>query len=205
MPVSICGKVRENQRTSFFLGIGRLSPARVFMIHLIIDGYNLIRQVPSLARHERESLEAARENLIALLAQYKKIKRHKTTVIFDGVLNLSEFAPAYEQAGIKVRFSPQGISADQVISELVAKEKTRAVVVSSDHAVIHDAEKQGATTITSAAFYEKLIQAELMGPIETEGEKDKTQGHKRWLTYKKGPSKKPPKKKRRERQRLKKL
>lgn len=176
------------------------------MIHLIIDGYNLIRQTPGLVRHERQSLESGREHLIELLSQYKKIKRHKITVVFDGILNLSEFASSYNQAGITVRFSPEGISADDVIKEMVKEEKTRAMVVTSDHSIIDYAQSQGSGAIPSPEFYDKLVQANLMGKYDKgEDEEKETPKHKRWLTYKKGPSKKPPKKERRQRQRMKKL
>lgn len=175
------------------------------MIHLIIDGYNLIRQVPSLIRHEKESLEAGREHLIKLLSQYKKIKRHKITVVFDGVLNLSEFAPAYQQAGIAIRFSPSGRSADDIIKEMVEDEKERALVVSSDQSICRYATSVGSSTIPAPKFYDKLLMAQVMGDFDkTSTEKAEPQ-HKRWTTYKKGPSKRAPKKERRHRLRAGKL
>jgi len=176
------------------------------MIHIIIDGYNLIRQVPSLMRHEKQSLESGRQHLIHLLSLYRNIKRHKITVIFDGVLNLSEFAPSYKEAGINIKFSPQGISADDVIKEMVRDEKSRAMVVSSDQSILKYARDQGSSVISSPDFYEKLAMAQMMGTLDKEEPPEKeTPKHKRWLTYKKGPSKKPPKKERRNRQRMKKL
>lgn len=177
------------------------------MSHLIIDGYNLIRQVGELARYEKVSLEAARNHLIGLLSQYKKFKHHKITVVFDGILNLSEFASSYKQAGIEVAFSPQGVSADQIIKELSQREKGKAIVVSSDSDICFFVQKTGGTVMRSREFYDKLGMASLMdlaGKDAPEGSDEKPL-HKRWLTYKKGPRKKLPKSERRRRQRLKKL
>ncbi|MEQ8213875.1 MAG: NYN domain-containing protein, partial [Smithellaceae bacterium] len=53
-------------------------------MHIIIDGYNLIRQSDSLRRYERQSLEAGRQALISRLIEYKRKKGHKITVVFDG-------------------------------------------------------------------------------------------------------------------------
>jgi len=127
-------------------------------------------------------------------------------VIFDGVLNLSEFASSYQQAGITIRFSPEGVTADDVIKEMVHEEKTRAMVVTSDHSIINYTQTQGGDAIPSPEFYDKLVQANLMGEFDKGDDAEKeAPKHKRWMTYKKGPSKKPPKKDRRQRQRAKKL
>jgi len=185
-----------------------LPEARVVItfMHIIIDGYNLIRQVPSLVRKEQVSLEAGREELINLLAQYKKIKRHKITVVFDGVLNLSEFSPAYQQAGIHIRFSPEGKNADRVICDLLEKERDVALAVSSDNSVIQGAEKHACGVIKSPAFYDKVYMAVA---FYTMGEKDDVishkPAHKRWMTKKKGPTKKLPKRERKNKKKTDKL
>lgn len=177
------------------------------MIHLLIDGYNLIRQSEDLSRHEDKSLEAAREALIDQLSLYKKFKRHKITVVFDGVLNLSEFGPSYKHKGINVSFSPGSRSADEIIMDMVNEEKSQALVVSSDRRITDFAKNKGASTISSPAFYKKLAMAIALGEF---GDKDdltpsKKPSHKRWATHKKGPSKKAPKKERKGRQRRQKL
>jgi predicted RNA-binding protein with PIN domain len=91
------------------------------MVHIIIDGYNMIRQIPTLSEHERVSLESGRKNLLALLARYKRLKHHPVTVVFDGASTMSEFAPAGKEMGIGVRYSPENSSADEVIARLAQK------------------------------------------------------------------------------------
>lgn len=176
------------------------------MIHLIVDGYNLIRQVPELAHKEKRSLEEGRQHLIDLLAAYKKIKRHKISVVFDGVLSLSEYPAAYQEKGIHVMFSSEYHSADDLIKRMVTEEKERAMVVSSDNAILRFAENQGSDVIGSPEFYDKLLMAKMMGHVDKESFPEKPEPqHKRWMTYKKGPQRRTPKKERRGQQRRKKL
>ena len=42
-------------------------------MHLIIDGYNLIRQSDVLRAHERRGLEAGRKALLHMLAGYRRV------------------------------------------------------------------------------------------------------------------------------------
>jgi len=51
---------------------------------LVLDGYNFIKQSPELRRLEQIELQKAREGLIDQLAQYKRLKGHSITVVFDG-------------------------------------------------------------------------------------------------------------------------
>lgn len=169
------------------------------MPHIIIDGYNLIRQIPALAARERVSLQNGRDDLVALLARYKRVKAHSITVVFDGVSDMSEFAPAQKQAGINLRYSPTGVTADEIIKQLARAEKNQAVVVSSDRSVMDAAERSGCATLTAQEFYDRLLVAAF---LDTTGfEKDETdssprRAHKRWTTKKKGSSHKRSKKER---------
>src|SRR5215470_10216179 len=50
----------------------------------LVDGYNVIRRAPKLASRERESLEAGRRALCALLADVARYSPDTFTVVFDG-------------------------------------------------------------------------------------------------------------------------
>lgn len=170
------------------------------MTHIIIDGYNMIRQIPSLVEHEHVSLENGRKNLIGLLARYKRIKHHAVTVVFDGASEISEFAPAGKEMGIAVRYSPKGISADNVIADLARKERTRAVIVSSDNSVIQSAAAAGCGTMTAPDFFDRLLVAaflDTVGAEKDETDRQSRQIHKRWATKKRGNPRRLPKKERR--------
>jgi hypothetical protein len=53
-------------------------------IHIIIDGYNLIRQSGYLSNLDLQDIQYGRQALIDMLAAYKKIKAHRITIVFDG-------------------------------------------------------------------------------------------------------------------------
>ena len=171
-------------------------------IHIIIDGYNLIRQSSSLSMLDQQDIQLARESLIDLLAAYKKMKRHPITVVFDGT-SAPQFSPNHDQQkGIKIIFSRTGESADEVIKRMARKEREKALVVSSDRDVVDSAASQGAATISSSRFESKLA---MSGDAYAFGAgRDEYEG---WQpsTKKKGPSKRLSKKQRRNRVKTRKL
>ena len=128
-------------------------------IHLIIDGYNLIRQSGRLSLLDRQDMKAGREALIEALAKYKKIKHHKITVVFDGA-NAPSFVPSRDYVkGIRIKFSRLDESADTVIKKMAAREREKAVIVTSDRDIINQAESSGSASISSLHFEEKMIRS----------------------------------------------
>jgi predicted RNA-binding protein with PIN domain len=88
------------------------------MHHLIIDGYNVIRQTaPYLELAVRGDLAQARDVLIGDVAAFAT-KDTKVTVVFDGANNPSSTGQPTAQLGIDVMFSPAGRTADSVIEKL---------------------------------------------------------------------------------------
>ena len=90
-------------------------------IHIIIDGYNLIRQSNRLSILDLQDIQLGRDALVDMLAAYKKVKSHRITVVFDGTR-----APLFSQQrtrlkGITVIFSHKGESADTVIKKWPVK------------------------------------------------------------------------------------
>src|SRR4030042_998160 len=106
-------------------------------MHIIIDGYNLIRQSRFFSPLDNQDIQLGRDALIDTLAAYKKVKGHKITVVFDGA-RAPFFAGSRDQIkGIKIKFSGNGESADTVIKRMAAGEKEKALIVSSDLDVIN--------------------------------------------------------------------
>lgn len=173
--------------------------------HVIIDGYNLIRQIPQLTQAENHSLEAGRKRLTQLLSRYHKLKSHRITVVFDGASGLGEFAPVYREAGVGICFSPAGQSADDVIHRLCRETKSGLIVVSSDRGVTDFATTCGHVSIDSVAFFKKLILT--TDAVSNDGnlKTNRARPNKRWSTQKKGPSKRLPKSERRKRTKLRSL
>ncbi len=172
-------------------------------IHIIIDGYNFIRQSGELAALDRQDLQLGRDALVDMLAAYKKLRAHKITVVFDGTADPALFPSRDRAKGIAVRYSKGGESADDLIKRMARRETVKALVVSSDREVMNAAEAAGATAVDSATFAEKVAMARFLtakgGP-----ESDASKG---WVptTRKKGPSRRLPKRKRKARARMEKL
>jgi predicted RNA-binding protein with PIN domain len=172
-------------------------------LHLVIDGYNLIRQSPALRSIESNSLEEGRDALIARLAGYKRFKTHSITVVFDGAQAHSLGPEKTREKGIDIIFSRHGELADNVIKRIVAKEGGRAVVVTSDRDVANHAVRYGAATIDSVDFEFKMRMAgdaDSMSP-----DLNDEQSGWRPTTKKKGPARRRSKKQRRSRARTRKL
>lgn len=162
-------------------------------LHLIIDGYNFIRQSDALRPLDREGLEFGRDALIERLVTYRKVKHHKITVVFDGSQKYYFPENTTSVKGINVRFSRHGETADELIQKMVLREKERAIVVSADRELIDFAGARGAATVSADQFEEKLMMAEMM---EVKGMapdgNDEERPHD-----KKGPGKRLPRNKRR--------
>ncbi len=172
-------------------------------IHIIIDGYNLIRQSSELSKLDGQDLQLGRDALVDRLAAYKKIKHHKITVVFDGAGDPALLPNRDQAKGIAMRFSQAGESADDVIRRMARREKERALVVSSDREVVVAAEAAGAATMDSPAFEDKLVMADYFSMKGGEDPEDRDGW--RPTTRKKGPSHRLPKRKRKSRAKAEKL
>ncbi|RLC29392.1 MAG: hypothetical protein DRH32_07465 [Deltaproteobacteria bacterium] len=173
-------------------------------IHILIDGYNLIRQSPELSELDRQDIQLGRAALIDMLVVYKKLKHHKITIVFDGV-DAPFFSRNRDQVkGIKIIFSRQGELADAVIKRIAAREREKVLVVSSDRDIVNFAASLGAATISSPEFEKKAAMAAFMGNGFIDSTDDDNSG---WIptTKKKGPSRRLGKKDRRSRIKIRKL
>jgi hypothetical protein len=169
-------------------------------LHLIIDGYNLIRQSPWLSLLDARDLEAGREALLQSLSGYRRRRsQHKITVVFDGWLGgaLQESRDLFQ--GVGIIYSRRGERADEVIKRLLKREGNRAVVVSSDRELQDCAEGAGATWVAAAEFEMHYLRKAQAGQ-EPEEEDPATRG-----AAKKGPARRLKKSLRQKKERLRKL
>lgn len=128
-------------------------------VHIIIDGYNLIRQSNRLSDLDRQELQLGREALLDTLAAYKRKAPHRITVVFDG-LSAPEYIEHRERIqGIDVTYSSHGESADTVIMRMAARKREKALVVSSDREIVQSVSARGAATISSPDFEHKITEA----------------------------------------------
>lgn len=144
-------------------------------MHIIIDGYNLIRQSDALRKHERLSLEAGRNALIRSVSYYKARRGHKVTVVFDGW----QGGPIEEERdkllGTDIIYSRKGEKADEVIKRMVQKRAEEIVVVTSDRDIADFVDRRGGTAISSHEF------AELLEKVKTVAIDDTCRGEEKFV------------------------
>ncbi len=142
--------------------------------------------------------------MIRHLASYKRIRGHEITVVFDGWRSGSLTENQQRERGILVIYSRRDERADEVIKRLAKRFGQGAVVVTSDREVADFSERVGATAISSEEFEGRMGTAMVMVEKweDSEDREDDTEG---MGTKKKGPARRPSKRRRRAIQRLKKL
>jgi hypothetical protein len=153
---------------------------------IAIDGYNFIKQSPELRKLEQIDLGKAREGLVEKLAQYKRIKGHSITVVFDGWQEGRLAGHREHSKGIEIVFSRLGEKADEVLKRLAGEKKEGIVLVTSDLGISHFAEKKGAKVIGPSDFGEKMEMARFYA-LKGGPEEDKFP-HRPVAPDKKGPS-----------------
>jgi predicted RNA-binding protein with PIN domain len=167
-------------------------------MRIIVDGYNVIRQWPELAMLDRGDLQSGREGLLRALQAYRRAKGHRITVVFDGREQGGFSETTESAAGIHVRYSRRGETADAVIARLVAEGGAGAVVVSSDRDVAATARRFGAATLPAEDFITRLEAGRIAAVKGGEEEERQAKSGK-------GTARRLPKAERRRQQRLKAL
>lgn len=160
-------------------------------MHIIIDGYNLIRQSIEFRRFEKQSLEAGRRALIEWLSLYRRLKHHRITVVFDGWAGGSPHQERDYLSGIGLIYSGLGVKADDIIKEIAASTDEEILVISSDREITSFAERRGQATLASPEF-EMIVNRSLVKPdyngIQDEEDGGEEEKYIRRGAVKKGPS-----------------
>jgi len=132
-------------------------------MHWLVDGYNVIRHAPDLARRERESLAAGREALCRMLSTAAR-SGNRFTVVFDGARGGGSMPGG---PGVHVVFSSAGETADRVLARRAGVGVT---VVSNDREVLQAASRAGAITVTADDFLARLRSASRSRIPDKDGE-----------------------------------
>ncbi len=127
---------------------------------LIVDGYNVIRNNDRYQAHEDDFVSGngwneARDKLINDAAYLANRSYEECTVVFDGAGNPNSTGEARKRGGVRVMYSPSGVSADTVIEKLAHDARERGlevVVVSSDRTIQSTVYGGGVTRMSAAVF-----------------------------------------------------
>lgn len=128
---------------------------------ILVDGYNVIHAVPRLAALLEESLEAAREGLLAQLLPLSDLGEAEVLVVFDAAGMGHPAVEVEERGRLRVLYSRRGQSADGLIEELSRRlvSTYRVTVVTADRPQGRLAFFQGASIIDAARLLDKADEA----------------------------------------------
>jgi predicted RNA-binding protein with PIN domain len=128
---------------------------------LIVDGYNVIGAWPQLIALKAISLEEARLALIELMGEYQAITGTTVFIVFDAY-QVPGPTRLYKQSRVKVLFSDEHETADELIERLVAgwRHKRRNIfVATSDFTQQTVIFGQGAYRIPVRELYDRVENA----------------------------------------------
>ena len=133
--------------------------------YLIIDGYNMIGQSPTLSAIAKENLEEAREQLLDTIANYNALIADEIVCVFDAY-EQSGIEREYFYHGVKTIFTKEKETADSFIEryvyELYNKHTTHITVVTSDMSEQHAIFGSGAYRISSREMWRELKENEVV-------------------------------------------
>ncbi len=136
---------------------------------LVVDGYNVIHCTPRYEKlvyeksddpYSSDVHDMARTALIGDVAAFAQ-GRYEAVIVFDGAGNVSDARPNLPRAGVRIQFSPTGVSADTVVQQLCveAREEGRACsVVTSDGTIQATVMGKGVTRISSRMLVDEIQQ-----------------------------------------------
>jgi len=119
---------------------------------VLVDGYNVARTAwPSLTPEEE------RLRLISVLEELHARTGAEVTVVFDGIQEGAAMS-GHASRTVRVRFTAEGVSADDVVRDMVDRFPLQrpVVVVSSDREVADGARARGANSVSSRQFLTAL-------------------------------------------------
>ncbi len=134
---------------------------------LVVDGYNIIHATPRYEKlifdrsddpYSHDVYDSARTALIADVAAFAQ-GRYDAVIVFDGAGNVSADRPNLPRAGVRIEFSPTGVSADTVVQRLCteARAEGRAcTVVTSDGTIQATVMGHGVARISARMLVDEI-------------------------------------------------
>ena len=140
---------RVRGRALFARKPGRTRPMKRI---IIIDGYNLLFQIPELRRQIERDMEGARERLLDSLAVHAARHKAEYRVVFDG--DSPNRTDTRRRQGLRVTFSTPPLKADPLIKKMLAEKKRNEdmIVVTSDLEICNYARLCGVKVEKSQKF-----------------------------------------------------
>jgi len=101
--------------------------------YLFLDGYNVINAWPSLKKIAEFDLDAAREELASMMAEYSSYTGKNTVIVFDAHLVKGNNGSKEVLRGVKIVYTKEKETADSYIEKTIIDiAKTNRVVVATN-------------------------------------------------------------------------
>lgn len=123
---------------------------------IIIDGWNLIWQIPEISKYIPDNLAQARASLNQRIKSYYQQKKVVLKIIYDGKSGI--IGDTKGTSRIDIRFSKDPEKADHLIINFLRREKRAAdwTAVTSDRELSMRIKNTGAKVISSEAFLSRI-------------------------------------------------
>jgi len=129
---------------------------------IYVDGYNLIFAASRrMEGFDITRTEAARDNLLGLLAKFRTVHSERITVFFDGGPEAAHLPRRALERGMEIVFSDAKSDADSDIKYAVSHhENPRSIrVITSDAAIQGFVKRYGAQVTDSSEFLNEIAEA----------------------------------------------
>lgn len=138
------------------------------MLIYLIDGNNVIHEIPEWKKMFNEDAENAKDYLIQKVVDHFKDKKIEATIFFDGFKFNHSFSKISNNVSVK---HAKNKTADETILLTIQKEKNKKniVVVTSDNELIAKAKLYQCRVISSKEFIKSIsrqVQSSMDKPIE---------------------------------------
>jgi len=124
-------------------------------------------------------LEKARDTLLDAMIDYRKMKDHDITVVFDGYKNGMATQQVSFRDNVKVIFTRLGERADDVIKKTVSQERREWIVVTADRDIADHAWAAGSVPVAPEKFMDiikrqhKINADEVLEASDDDGDDEK--------------------------------
>ncbi len=138
--------------------------------HLLIDGNNVGRAWPDLAKAWRRNPAVGQRLLVERVQGWHDVMGWRLTVVFDGRGAALSVEQPTEEATLVVAYSARGSTADTVIEQWVAcsRDPSLCVVATGDRALAQTVQASGAGVIGPTELLAWLKRAEDCGRRRTD-------------------------------------
>jgi predicted RNA-binding protein with PIN domain len=127
-------------------------------------------------------MEKARDTLLDAMIDYRKVRDHNITVVFDGYKNGMATQQVSFRDSVKVIFTRLGERADDVIKKTVSQERREWIVVTADRDIADHAWAAGSVAVAPEKFMDIITRQRRINADEVPedvNEDDDDEGHER--------------------------